>query len=122
MRRSRNEIPDSFLKKPFDVMQFGSEDDPCFGKLYDLTTPECQACGDSEACSIVFLRELSRKRLAKESDNYNLDLEIDGLEFEKAIRDEYQRLRDKKFKKLRAKALLTKKFNTSLNKINTILK
>ena len=54
-RKERNsKIPKENLLVPFDVSKFGSEEDPCFGKAYDLSAPECQRCGDLEFCAIAF--------------------------------------------------------------------
>lgn len=36
-----------------DITAFGSENDPCFGKLYDITTKECKRCGDAEFCCLA---------------------------------------------------------------------
>ena len=48
------------LNIPF--MDIGSENDPCFGKLYDPTTKECNQCGDSEFCAIVIGQLNHQKR------------------------------------------------------------
>ena len=33
---------------------YGSESDPCFGKLFSLEAPECQLCGDRVLCQAQF--------------------------------------------------------------------
>lgn len=48
--------------KPIRLEQLGSDEDPCFGKLYSLTAPECARCGDYEACSVA-----SQTRMLKET-------------------------------------------------------
>lgn len=62
-RKARNskKPPEDFLK-PIDIMAFGSEADPCFGKHYDLTAPECGRCGDSELCLIKMMQSSTKKR------------------------------------------------------------
>ena len=58
---------DSFLE-PIDITQFGTDNDPCFGKLYNLAEQECKRCGDSALCGIVFgqNQNLERKKIEKE--------------------------------------------------------
>jgi len=41
------------LLNPLDITKFGTEDDPCFGKQYDLISSECKVCGDSAICQVV---------------------------------------------------------------------
>lgn len=38
---------------PFSYLNLGSEDDPCFGKLYSIKSKICSKCGDCEACAVV---------------------------------------------------------------------
>lgn len=38
---------------PFKYKDLGSENDPCFGKLYSIKAKECKVCGDCEACAVV---------------------------------------------------------------------
>lgn len=66
--------PDDFLE-PIDITQFGTDNDPCFGKLYNLAEPECKRCGDSALCVIVFGQNLNVKRAEIESNNRFKDLE-----------------------------------------------
>jgi len=93
MRKIRDsKIPDEALLRPFDVTKFGSDDDPCFGKLYSLTAEECMVCGDHEICAIVFANSAHGKRITEEKKNQNLDLQIDKLELEKDVNDLNKRL------------------------------
>lgn len=63
--------------EPIDITQFGSEDDPCFGKLYDLSTDECRRCGDSELCGLIFAQnQLKNKRKEIESKSRFKDTEL----------------------------------------------
>lgn len=64
------------LMEPVDITQFGTKDDPCFGKEYNLSTPECKRCGDSELCAIVMGQNNNLKRKDIESKNRFKDLEI----------------------------------------------
>ena len=43
------------FSKPVDITKFGSEDDPCFGKYYDLTVKQCKICGDADFCKIKMM-------------------------------------------------------------------
>ena len=67
------------LLKPIDFRKFGSDDDPCFGKLYDLSAKECKMCGDQELCGVVFAHNLHnvRKNIESESKFKDLDLPRD---------------------------------------------
>jgi len=53
MRKSRNEI--EVTKEEalayMDPLEFGTASDPCFGKQFSLTAPECMICGDSVFCA-----------------------------------------------------------------------
>ncbi len=87
MRKIRDsKVPEEALLRPFDVAKFGSEDDPCFGKLYSLSEEACLVCGDHEICAIVFANLAHTKRVENEKANPTLDLEIDKLELAKDIR------------------------------------
>lgn len=63
---------------PFDLSKIGTNDDPCFGKAYDLSTPECKQCGDSELCAIKMSQMLRVTR--KELDDKNQYKDLDVLE------------------------------------------
>jgi hypothetical protein len=66
---------DEFLK-PIDVTQFGTDNDPCFGKLYNLAEDECRRCGDQALCGLVFGQNLHVKRKGIEDKNRFKDLEM----------------------------------------------
>lgn len=68
-------IPKEAYLKPFDITKMGGPDDPCFGKEYDLSAPECGMCGDIEACSIAMMHNSTRIRTELEADNKFKDLE-----------------------------------------------
>lgn len=42
-----------FSKPLLDIYKLGGDEDPCFGKLHDLTASECIRCGDSELCQVA---------------------------------------------------------------------
>ena len=62
---------------PIDIEKFGSDEDPCFGKLYDLTEDECKRCGDCTICGIVFNQGTLKLRAEQEKENTFKDLDID---------------------------------------------
>lgn len=64
------------ILKPLSVTSIGTNGDPCFGKSYDLTTPECKMCGDSELCAIVFAQNMNKTREELEKENKYKDMEI----------------------------------------------
>lgn len=73
---------------PKDVRSIGTDNDPCFGKSYDLTTSECKKCGDSELCSIAFSMKMKkeRRKINVEEDFKDIELEIDKDKAFKYIR------------------------------------
>ena len=71
---SKSESKDSLLV-PFDVTKLGSNEDPCFGKLFLPTDPTCKICGDAEFCSIVMMQAVNIKRLKVEAKASYKDLE-----------------------------------------------
>lgn len=70
--------PDDFLE-PIDITQFGGKDDPCFGKHYNLSAPECKRCGDSGLCGLVFGQNQNVQRQLLEKENRFKDLEKDEV-------------------------------------------
>lgn len=71
-------VEDKDFLKPIDITQFGTDNDPCFGKHYNLSTDECKRCGDSALCSIIFSRgDLKNKRKSLEDKNRFKDVELD---------------------------------------------
>lgn len=78
-RKARNKIKKKkvdFLK-PIDITQFGTDDDPCFGKHYNLAEKECKRCGDSEICGLIFSQGLHKKRKKVESKYRFKDMELE---------------------------------------------
>ena len=92
--RDTEEFNDIDLMEPVDVSIFGTDDDPCFGKLYDLSADECQRCGDAEFCALKAGQYLNKERKQIESKESFLDIEEEGGVEEAQVVDE-----DKKVKK-----------------------
>lgn len=106
--RNSNVKPGKFFK-PLDVLRYGSEDDPCFGKLYEPMNEVCRLCGDIELCGIAFSGNLKKNRENLEKEKSFLDLEEIGtnekvLEFMKKrlqkgkLRNDILRITKKRFK------------------------
>lgn len=76
--------PDAFLE-PIDITKFGTDDDPCFGKLYNLADENCRRCGDQALCGLVFGHNQNLTRTNIESKQRFKDLEIDKPNENKAL-------------------------------------
>jgi hypothetical protein len=81
-KRQKRDTPGKpdLMEPLVDIMVFGSEDDPCFGKLNDPLNSICKRCGDAEICAIVQGQRLHLKREKqghefKDEEEPNLDLE-----------------------------------------------
>lgn len=81
------------ILKPVNMNSIGGNDDPCFGKGYDLSTTECKQCGDSELCCLKFSQLVGKTRKQLEKDNQFKDLEI--LVDEKAVKKTIRALKRK---------------------------
>ena len=75
-REPREKTKEVDFMEPINITQFGTDDDPCFGKEYNLSTPECKRCGDSELCGIVMGQNNHIDRKKIEKNNRFKDLEI----------------------------------------------
>lgn len=100
-------IEDTPILKAININSIGSNNDPCFGKEYNLTTKECKICGDSELCCIAFANAMgkTRKELEKENKYKDLEILVDKQAFKKTIRALKRAGNDKKtiLDKLQAK-------------------
>lgn len=77
-RKARESTDNVDMFKPIDIEKFGSDEDPCFGKHYDLSAEECKRCGDSELCAAVFSRTNAKKLRDKETKgNRYKDMELE---------------------------------------------
>ena len=121
-RKPRNTIVESTnisMTKPFDMTKFGTEYDPCFGKLNDPKALECQRCGDFEFCSIVTAENLKKIRATQEKKTKFKDMEKTP-KLEKVR----QFMEKSLFTNSRVKtvALAVKKFGISKEKAKAIIK
>lgn len=118
--------------KPITIDQLGTKDDPCFGKHFSISAPECQRCGDSELCAIVLAQKNHVKRAKEESKGAFKDLEkpkqIDKKEIRKRVVARILELvkaspqgvlYDKVLDDIKGSY---SKFNLSLERLTTILK
>jgi hypothetical protein len=111
-RSSRDsKVPDKVFLRPFDITKYGSEDDPCFGKEYDLNADECTICGDLELCAIAFAQNQSRVRIQLESENKFKDLEEGDMIRETTIREFISGKRVLGWGDTRIKVVIRNKFN-----------
>jgi len=116
MRKKRDsQIPAKKLLIPFDVTKFGSDEDPCFGKLFSLMEEECQLCGDNEICEIVFANRANAKRIAEEKKIHALDMQVDALEKNKDIEDYIAKLKGKGFKPSLIRRRVKQRFKITIN-------
>lgn len=120
-RKSRATIQNTtpVLIEPFDITKFGSEEDPCFGKLNDPKAPECKICGDFEFCAIVTAENLKKVRVREESKSQFKDLDTTP-EIEE-IR-QFMRKKLEIYSGVRVIRLAIKKFDISKAKAKTIIK
>lgn len=106
--------------EPIDIMALGTDDDPCFGKHFDMTEDECKRCGDCNLCQIVTNQKTIKLRGKVESENRFKDLELDdakALELVKKLRKKdtddktiiKKLMRRFGFDDKKAKALITQK-------------
>ena len=121
--RKRAVEPDTFLT-PIDIRDFGDfEKDPCFGKLYDLGADECQICGDFELCAIAFAQRQNQKRIEAEKETKTKDLELNELDFRRALKKYYEGLVfSGKYSKIRALRKTARRHHITLVKTKSLLK
>lgn len=72
--------------KPITIEQLGTKDDPCFGKHYSISAPECQRCGDCELCAIVVGQKNHIKRAKLEQESAYKDTEPEKVLSKKEVR------------------------------------
>ena len=118
-RKKRNEIKgeDHDLLKPIDILSLGSDEDDCFGKLFDLTAKECKSCGDSEFCQIVKGQGLNKERLEIETEQRFKDIEEAEEETNRKESDAMETLKEYKEQGLpRLKNIMRVARETNLSK------
>ena len=119
-KRDTIDLSDQEMLKPLDITKFGSDKDPCFGKLYNLNASECKRCGDSEICGTKFSQtKLNSDRESTESKDRYKDLELGPsvADMETYIAS----LRLKGYKDGKVIRLTKKKFNTDRDTIKALL-
>ena len=96
--KSKQQYQESSPLEPVNFKSIGSNNDPCFGKLYDLTTQECKICGDSELCCSVFAKNQGKTRrdIEKESEFKDMEILVDKTAAKKTIRLEIRKDSSKK--------------------------
>lgn len=117
-KKEKQEEPD--LLKPLDIFELGGDKDPCFGKLYDLTTDECKRCGDSELCAIATAQNMKavRGKIEKVTEFKDINNEIGDNKLRKFI----ERRKDKGYSLARIKKLAIKKLGADSKQIKEIYK
>lgn len=120
--RDTEEKPD-LLIKPFDLTKFGTKDDPCFGKFFDLSAEECRQCGDSELCAIALAQNQIKKRKEIESKESFKDMEDAEQDIKEKNIQKYIRKKVKKgLTVIRAMKRASKKYDIPLHRIKEIHK
>ena len=106
-RYDPNEID---MTKPLDLTKFGSEDDPCFGKLYDLNTKQCKLCADADFCAIKMAQtqSLSRKELNKNNDFID-EFDIKDVKLDKTTKKKVKKWMSRRIDKGMKPVLVRKK-------------
>ena len=111
-KQKQIELEETPILEPVDIKSIGSNNDPCFGKEYNLSTKECKMCGDSELCCIKFAELMGKTRKKLESETQFKDLEslINIKTNKKTIRQLRRKGDDRKtiIDKIQAKYELTK--------------
>lgn len=121
--RDKIDLTDIDLLKPIDVLSFGSEDDPCFGKLHDLKAPECQECGDAEFCAIVKGQNLQKERIEIETNKRFKDIEEsdkDMIEKKESAKETIKWYKEKGYKRMKTVLLVAKGLNLSKDIVKQI--
>ena len=101
MAKKRKNLPDlskQDILTPIDLSTMGTNGDPCFGVGYDLSTKECQLCGDSELCAFKMSQNLNitRKELEQKNQYKDLDVLEDTVGIKKYIRGLIRKGKEKK--------------------------
>lgn len=118
--RDKIKLSEEEMLKPLDIEKFGSDSDPCFGKLYSLSSSECKRCGDSEICGSVFAQRLNSKREIIESGKRFKDIELSKIP-QKAV-DMIHKLRAQGYKDIRINRLVRVKYKLDKIELTNWLK
>lgn len=119
-KKDKKKLKEPDFLKPINVFELGTDMDPCFAKGYDLTTPECQRCGDSELCAIATAQKLNgvRKQIEKEKEFKDIGNKVES----KALVSFIKKRIKKEYKLSRIRKLAIKKFGATPEEIKTIYK
>ena len=107
---------------PVDLSDIGTDQDPCFGKLYDLLAPECKVCGDSELCQLHHQQHLSIKRLSMEKSHTFKDVEDNKVVDHKKVKKYYTSRIDYHGNKGKATRETAKQFGIDKSQVKQITK
>jgi len=120
-RESRSSsIPDEDLMKPMQFLKLGGDDDPCFGKEYDLNAHECQLCGDIEACAIAFSQSMKKIRKGEEKKATFKDLDAGALEARLEVEKFIQKKQKAGVSDARIRIMIKKKYQFTTKQIKTL--
>lgn len=103
---------------PIKISDIGGGNDPCFGKLYDLTTSECKMCGDSELCCIKTAEFLGKSR--KELEQVNEYKDLDNLVDKQGAKKYFRQLKRKGLEKKDIIQKLSTKYELTLKETRTL--
>lgn len=121
-RKSRKKLSKKVnMLKPLnsiDILKLGTDDDPCFGKHFDLMEDECRRCGDSTLCQIVSNQKTVKLRDKTEEENRFKDLELDDDAAIKLIK----KLKKKDIGDEAIKKKLQRRYGFDNNKVSKLLK
>ena len=121
-RKTSIKKEDEFLK-PIDITKFGTSDDPCFGKLYELSAEECKRCGDSPLCAVVFSQNLTVERKSIESKSRFKDLEKNpGKGINASLSKWVKQKKDEGYKRSEIIKMAKKSFGSNRDEIKELYK
>ena len=118
LKKAFKELREGDIYQPLDILKLGSDNDPCFGKGYDLSTKECRMCGDSELCCIKFTELMGKTRKQLESENNFKDL--DSLVDVVGCRKYYRKLKREGLGKKDILDKLQAKYELSREEVRTL--
>ena len=122
-RKSREQTyEDHQLLVPLDLEAMGTADDPCFGKLFDLTHDACRSCGDSAICSIVLSQMANIQRKTIEAETRFKDIELDQADPNQELKDYLLKLIGKGKKRSLTIIKASKKFDMDKKEVRKIYK
>lgn len=122
-KQKKPKLPDLSKQEPLtviDLTSLGTDNDPCFGKGYDLSTKECKLCGDAELCAFKLSQTLNITRKELEEKNKYKDLDI--LEDTKAIKKFFRACKRKGMKRKEILEKASTKFEVPILTLKTLYK